>query len=224
MPVNSLMERIRHYSMPEGTVECRGTWLRQVGEMHFVPSARGSLSARRFPLERVGPNGASDSHSCRRFLRPRHGAIVRLGFRLHSHCAIAGSCNRQGRGYAWPRRTSLEAVAFGEVPPLAWEALEGDKLLASFNDWRTQAAVVFDVDREERVLGGIGSERPRLVGKSVVETGWSGSFGNYRVFDGVRIPTAAEAIWHPPEGPSHTGGDMLRSFAFSIDMRTLGTQ
>jgi len=114
--------------------------------------------------------------------------------------------------------------AFGEVPPLAWEALEGDKLLASFNDWRTQAAVVFDVDREERVLGGIGSERPRLVGKSVVETGWSGSFGNYRVFDGVRIPTAAEAIWHPPEGPSHTGGDMLRSFAFSIDMRTLGTQ
>jgi hypothetical protein len=84
--------------------------------------------------------------------------------------------------------------AFGEVPPLAWEAIEGDELRASFNDGRTQAAVVFDVNRERRVLGGTESDRPRLVGKSVVETGWSESFGNYRMFDGVRIPNAAEAI------------------------------
>jgi hypothetical protein len=92
--------------------------------------------------------------------------------------------------------------AFGEVQPLAWEALEGDKLRASFNDGTTHAAVIFDVDREGRVLGGVGADRPRLVGKSVVETGWPGTFGEYRMFDGVRIPTVAEAVWHLPDGPS----------------------
>ena len=32
-----LLERIRRFAMPEGPVQCRGTWLRQVGEMRFAP-------------------------------------------------------------------------------------------------------------------------------------------------------------------------------------------
>jgi len=32
-----LLERIRRFAMSDNTVQCRGTWLRQVGEMRFAP-------------------------------------------------------------------------------------------------------------------------------------------------------------------------------------------
>jgi hypothetical protein len=34
---HGLLERIRRYAMQEGSVEGRGTWLRQQGEMRFAP-------------------------------------------------------------------------------------------------------------------------------------------------------------------------------------------
>ena len=37
MQPGDLLERIRHCAMPVGAVECRGTWLRQQGEMRFAP-------------------------------------------------------------------------------------------------------------------------------------------------------------------------------------------
>ena len=33
----ALLDRIRRFAIPEGPVECRGTWLRQEGEMSFAP-------------------------------------------------------------------------------------------------------------------------------------------------------------------------------------------
>jgi hypothetical protein len=50
------------------------------------------------------------------------------------------------------------------------------------------------------VLAGAATVRPRLLGKSVVETDWSGTFGEYRMFDRVRVPTIAEVTWHLREG------------------------
>ena len=32
-----LLERLRRAAMPEGPIECKGTWLRQVGEMRLAP-------------------------------------------------------------------------------------------------------------------------------------------------------------------------------------------
>ena len=45
------------------------------------------------------------------------------------------------------------------------------------------------------------SARPRIAGKEVFHNAWSGTFGEYREFDGVRVPTTAEVTWHLPEGP-----------------------
>jgi hypothetical protein len=42
------------------------------------------------------------------------------------------------------------------------------------------------------VLGG-GANRPRIEGKSIVETNWPAAFGDYRTFGRFRIPTAAES-------------------------------
>jgi Family of unknown function (DUF6544) len=48
--------------------------------------------------------------------------------------------------------------------------------------------------------GLVRTERPRRVGKQVVDTPWSGVFGNYRELDGVRLPTTGEVSWLLPDG------------------------
>jgi hypothetical protein len=40
-----------------------------------------------------------------------------------------------------------------------------------------------------------------LVGKTVVNTPWSGVFSEHREFDGIQVPAYAEVTWHLPEGP-----------------------
>ena len=85
--------------------------------------------------------------------------------------------------------------------PLSWEESAADRLLATFDEGGIRVAVEFHVDADRRVLGGTAPSRPRLVGKSVVDTRWSGCFAEYRTFDGLRVPTLAEVTWHLPEGP-----------------------
>ncbi len=38
--VRGVLERIRHCAMPEGGAGCRGTWVRQEGEMRFASGSR----------------------------------------------------------------------------------------------------------------------------------------------------------------------------------------
>ena len=86
------------------------------------------------------------------------------------------------------------------MPCLTWEAVRTDKLRGAFDDGKTHAAVEFEIDAEGHVLGGSSPSRPRVAGKEVVETAWSGAFGEYRTFDHVRVPTTAEATWRLCEG------------------------
>ncbi len=83
--------------------------------------------------------------------------------------------------------------AFREAPGFNWEATAADKLRATYDDGKTRATFEFEVDAEGRVLGGTAASRPRSVGKSVVDTAWSGAFREYRMFDRMQVPTAAES-------------------------------
>ena len=38
MTAADLLDRIRRFSMPNGPLDCRGTWLRQEAEMRFAPN------------------------------------------------------------------------------------------------------------------------------------------------------------------------------------------
>jgi hypothetical protein len=51
------------------------------------------------------------------------------------------------------------------------------------------------------VVAASAEARPRTVGKQVVDTPFRGLFGEYREFDGVRLPTTAEVSWLLPDGP-----------------------
>jgi hypothetical protein len=91
--------------------------------------------------------------------------------------------------------------AFHEAPWFTWEAVAPERLRVAFNDGRTQAAIEFEIDHDGHVRGGAALGRPRMVGKSIVETPWSGTFAEYRMFDRIRVPTSVEATWHLAEGP-----------------------
>lgn len=91
--------------------------------------------------------------------------------------------------------------AFRETAQLRWAIVEPGKMRATYDDGKTQASIEFDVDGEGRVQRATARSRPRIAGRSVVETAWSGTFQEYKMFHGVRVPTVAEVAWHPPEGP-----------------------
>jgi len=207
---HGLLERIRHYAMQEGSVEGRGTWLRQQGEMRFAPDRpwmpfeaeewfegsgtdfRWRARVRMAPF--VSAQVVDSFEGGRGALTAKLFGIIPVA-RSHGPEADKGEALRGLSELPW------RPFAFREAPGFAWEATAADKLRATFYDGRTRATVEFEVDAEGRVLGGTAASRPRVVGKSVVDTAWSGAFGEYRMFDGLRVPTTAEATWHLPEGP-----------------------
>jgi hypothetical protein len=205
-----LLERIRHFAMPEGPVECRGTWLRQQGEMRFAPD-RPWL---RFEAEQwCEGNGIDFRWQARARMAPFLNARVVDSFESGKGALTAKVLGiipvARARGPETDRGEALRGLAelpwrpfaFREAPCFTWEAVESDKLGATYDDGKTLATMEFDVDGEGRVLGAAASGRPRQVGKSVVDTPWSGAFDEYRTFDRLRVPISAEVTWHLPEGP-----------------------
>ena len=211
MPAAGLLERIRNYALPQGSFACRGTWLRQEGEMRLAPERPWI----RFTAEQWFPSDSMDFRwhawfHVAPFLPARvidsfQGGEGFLSARLFGCIPVArssGPATDQGEALRSLAELPWRPFAFVEAGPIAWEESTRDSLRATFNGGRTQAAVVFEVDREGRVLSAAAASRPRILGKSVIPTAWSGKFGEYRTFDGIRVPASAEAAWLLPEGPS----------------------
>lgn len=210
MKVGSFLERIRNYAMPGGTFECRGTWLRQEGEMRFAPDSPWlPFSAEQWFLGsgidfrwQAWVRMAPLVHT--RVVDSFEGGKGKLTARIFGLVPVArsrGTATDKGEALRGLAELPWRPFAFREGPFLTWETVETNKLRVAFDDGRTQAQIEFEVDGEGHVRGGGAASRPRMVGKSLVETPWSGTFGEYRMFDRVRVPTVAEAIWHLPEGP-----------------------
>ena len=208
--VRGLLERIRHFAMPEGPVACRGTWLRQIGEMRLAPDRRW------LPFEAeqwLEGNGISFRWQARVRMAPfmrasvvdafqnGAGTLTARAFGVIPVARARGPETNKGEALRGLAELPWRPFAFREAPHFTWEAAGSDKLRATYDDNRTQAALEFEVDEEGRVLGVTAASRPRLVGKTVVNTPWSGRFEEYRMLDGLRVPTAAEVTWHLPEGP-----------------------
>lgn len=206
----SLLERVRHFAMPEGSVECRGAWLRQRGEMRFASDRpwlpfeaeqwlegsgvdfRWLAQVRMAPLVRARVIDSFE-HGL--------GALTAKVFGIVPVVRARGPATDVAEALRGLAELPWRPFAFREAPRLHWEAARPDELRVTFDDGRTRAALVLEVDGEGRVLGASASSRPRLVGKSVQDTPWSGAFGEYRTFDRLRVPTTAEVTWHLPEGP-----------------------
>ena len=205
-----LLGRVAQFAMPEGSVGCKGTWLKQAGEMRVAPD-RPWLP---FEAEQWFEGDGIDFRWLARvrmapFLRARVVDSFERGFGgLTAHvlgiipvARASGPATDKGEALRGLAELPWRPHAFREGPSLTWREVEGHKLCATFDDRRTQAEVEFQVDEEGRVLGVNAPSRPRMVGKSVVDTAWSGAFSDYRLFDQLRVTTRGEVAWHLPEGP-----------------------
>ena len=207
MNTADLLERIRHFAMPDGPLDCRGTWLRQEGEMRFAPDRpwlsfraeqwflgtgidfRWQAQVRTAPLLRA------------RVVDSFEGGKGNLVARVFGFIPVARST-----GPATDKAEAMRGLAelpwrphaFREAPGLTWEAVGPDTLRATFEDGQTRATVEFEVGPDGQVLGGWAPDRPRIAGKQIVETPWQGSFSDYRTFDAIRVPTLAEVAWDAP--------------------------
>ena len=91
-----------------------------------------------------------------------------------------------------------QAIAINRA--LAWRELDESTVEVSTLVGRERVAVSLFFDGDGDIVAASAEARPRAVGKQVVDTPWGAVVGEYREFDGVRLPTTAEVSWFLPEG------------------------
>jgi hypothetical protein len=84
---------------------------------------------------------------------------------------------------------------------LEWRPVDESTVEVATRVARERVAVLLHFDAAGDVVCASTDARPRMVGKQVVDTPWSGVFGGYREFDGVRLPASAAVSWLLPDGP-----------------------
>jgi hypothetical protein len=90
--------------------------------------------------------------------------------------------------------------AIGSNPELSWRALEDGSAEVSTLVSGRAASVRLTLDETGLIRGATGI-RPRLAGKTAIETPFVGRFGDYVELGGIRVPGSAEVSWELPEGP-----------------------
>jgi hypothetical protein len=196
--------------MPHGPIACYGTWLRQEGEMRSSPEKPWM----RFHAEQWFPGNGIDFRwtawvrmSALIHIRvvdsfkDGKGILTATAFGLVPVARSRGPATNRGEAMRGLAELPWRPFAFGEAPSLTWESAGNDELRVRFDDAHTRAGVRFEVDSAGQVHSAFAPDRPRIIGASVSETAWSGTFSEYKTLNGVRVPTVAEAAWLLPEGP-----------------------
>ena len=205
-----LLERVRRFALPEGEIEHRGAWARQQGEMRFAPNrpwlrfqAEQTFAAKRIDFRwKARVRMVPLFHA--RVIDSFDGGVGALEARVLGVVPIAfarGPLTDKGEALRGLAELPWRPLTFAGGMGLTFEEVASDRLRGSFDDGTTQVTVDFEVNGEGAITGVRAASRPRLVGKEVVHNAWSGTFGDYRTFEGLRVPTTAEVTWHLSEGP-----------------------
>jgi hypothetical protein len=83
---------------------------------------------------------------------------------------------------------------------LSWRELEAGAVEVSTLVGGRPASVRLSVD-DAGLIRIASAIRPRLAGKTTVETPWVGEYGDYVELGGIRVPGSAEVRWELREGP-----------------------
>jgi hypothetical protein len=86
-------------------------------------------------------------------------------------------------------------------PELDWHAVDESTVEVAALGGGERVVARLHFDDAGDIVAASAEARPRTVGKQVVDTPFRGLFGEYREFDGVRLPTTAEVSWLLPDGP-----------------------
>jgi hypothetical protein len=197
--VNSLLERVRRFAMPEGPVACRSFHLQQVGEIRLAPGKPwiAFRAEQRFDAAGLDFRWTARARMARvlpvKVIDAFEGGHGHLSVRIAGILPVA-----RAQGLVVDRGEVMRAIAespwrptgfsAGSALQLAWSEAAGGVLRASFDGGATCCCVDFEVDADGRILTGSAPDRPRGLGKTFVLTPWRGLFFDYRYFGRFRVP------------------------------------
>lgn len=101
-------------------------------------------------------------------------------------------------------------------PRLAWEPLDDRSAAVAFTNgrWTVRATLLFN-ERDE-LVDFWSDDRPESADGGLVARRWSTPISDYRVIDGLRLPTHGEAVYARPEGPFTYGEFTIRSIRYDV--------
>lgn len=76
-----------------------------------------------------------------------------------------------------------------------WQALDADSALAILADGHAHVALYFTFDDDGLISRVRAQSRGRSVSGRIVPTPWQGRFHEYRIFNGMLLPSAGEVAW-----------------------------
>jgi hypothetical protein len=103
--------------------------------------------------------------------------------------------------------------AFVANRELEWREVDAKTVEAAALAAGSRAAVRLHFDDAGDIVAASAQDRPRAVGRTAVATPFAGEFGDYQVFDGVRLPTTAAVRWELADGPFVYFRARITSFA-----------
>ena len=91
--------------------------------------------------------------------------------------------------------------AFAANSELEWREVDAQTVEVASIVASSRAAMRLHFDEAGDVVRASAPDRPRAVGNGAVATPFVGEWGEYALFDGVRIPTTAAVRWELEDGP-----------------------
>jgi hypothetical protein len=111
---------------------------------------------------------------------------------------IGGQCGTPEMNAASLLRYLAEAAW---VPPallpqsgVQWTAADSSSAQALLTDRDTTVTLTAEIDTDGAIRA-VYAQRYRAINRGAVLTPWRGLFSNYKSFDGMMVPTAAEVSW-----------------------------
>lgn len=208
--MTSLPDLVRRYAeqaLPEGTSGATEVRIEQVGEMTLKPGAppRRFTAVECFKVDRVAFSwrarfpllGPLAMHVVDSYAGGEGGIEVR----------IFGVPVQRSRGAALAQGQALRYLAeLPLVPPavranseLDWREVDERTAEVGTRIGAQRVAVRLGFGEDGEVLETV-AQRPRAEAGNAV-TPWIGTYSDYALLGGVRVPTRAEVRWELPDGP-----------------------
>jgi hypothetical protein len=205
VPIARHLEQV----VPEGGSTPDRIRLTQTGEMVQRPGGRRLdftavevLGVRAVEFEwraRFGPNPLARMVVVDRY-RDGEGSLSARVWGLLPAAGSSGPDSDRGEAMRYLAELPWVPHAIASNPALSWRELEDGSAEVSTLVGGRSASVRFSFDDQGLILSA-SAMRPRIAGKTAVDTNWVGRFGDYVELGGMRVPGSAEVSWELPEGP-----------------------
>jgi len=171
-----------------------GSWRSFTAIEEFQVATVGFSWRARFPLGPLAWLTAVDEYAA---------GIGRLQVRLYGTVPVVRATG-EATAHAEVQRYLSELAwtphAITANHELRWSEVDDRTIEVATSVGSSKIALNLGFDSEGDIVTASTPARGRLVGKTVIDTLWRGSFGEYAVVGGIRVPTVAEVGWDLPDG------------------------